>query len=1045
VLSAFRVEAEHTRLDLTGLFRLVPEDAARKTPARLEYRIAGPSFAWRLADDSPPQDLHDVLVRGRLIPQSKRLEIDEARATIAGAPLSAQGVLFRDAHDRLGARLDAKISGPVGPDQIFAFWPEHFVSSVRGYLRRAILDGRFTGLAFRLDAHPGHMRPEGLDNDELNLRFGFEGGAFRFATEFPSITDGKGRAVLQADRFDLSLDQGRLGDVDLSQGTVEMPTFRVHGSDAIYRFAAKGAVRDMLAVLDGPKLHLISGAGFDLNRTSGQAAVKVEIRRPMLFQVPKKDLRVLYEGLIQNGGVRQAALGWDLTNAALELRGDEKGFKLKGPGAAGPYKGGLQFDAAFGGEGRRGELLALDGAIDADILGGPQGRASPFSGRFTLGKGGGSGLVHAAIFSGRVGWKEGDGANRFVLEGWGDGDGLRRAGAPFTQGLPDRFPTEIRFERAGAVWRGPVKADALSGSVAFTEGAQPRLVYEADVTPMKAHRLGLAQIPLFDTPRRLVVDAGWSGTQGAAEVRSGGLDLQLGWGGGEHRVSANLSPADLTALGLPPLSVGGAAVPVTAAWRGAGERITGYGQAADTPFRFQTAPARDGGQILTATMDLDQNVLRRLGLPAALRMDGKTGVVARIATSDRSEPAGRIDLDLGRADLSIEGADWRKPAGRPGRATIDFAKDASGAVHLTHVSAQSDGLDLDGSAVLVGGRVQSADFDRTRLSGLLDASIRLSREAGGELDVTIKGHQFDARRWVKRPADAGHADGAVALARPAPHGPEREPVKIDAAFDQVRLTDDTRLDDVHMTGLWGGRQATRLDITAQTVNGGRVRGRLFPQGALLAVSAETTDAGEVAKGLFGLKDLKGGSANITGHLVEGGADLNVELHDVRVVHAPAMAQLLTVASFKGLADTLNGEGVLFNHVVAPLQVRGSRLVLGEARATGSALGITAEGVADLQAGKMDIRGTLAPAYSLNSAMAGVPVLGQILTSRKGEGIVGIGYYAKGSLEKPQVMVNPLSLVTPGILRRMFETPAPADSEAAPAPARGGGAPTTSGD
>jgi hypothetical protein len=211
------------------------------------------------------------------------------------------------------------------------------------------------------------------------------------------------------------------------------------------------------------------------------------------------------------------------------------------------------------------------------------------------------------------------------------------------------------------------------------------------------------------------------------------------------------------------------------------------------------------------------------------------------------------------------------------------------------------------------------------------------------------------------------------------------------------------------------------------------------------VTAETTDAGEVAKALFGVKDLKGGSANISGHLVDGGADLNVEVHDVRVVHAPAMAQLLTVASFKGLADTLNGDGVLFEKVVAPLQVRGSRLVLGEARATGSALGITAEGVADLQAGKMDIRGTLAPAYALNAAVAGVPVLGQILTSRKGEGFVGLGYYAKGSIDKPQVMVNPLSLVTPGILRRVFEAPAPNDAAPSPPPAKAAGTSTSSGD
>jgi hypothetical protein len=94
---------------------------------------------------------------------------------------------------------------------------------------------------------------------------------------------------------------------------------------------------------------------------------------------------------------------------------------------------------------------------------------------------------------------------------------------------------------------------------------------------------------------------------------------------------------------------------------------------------------------------------------------------------------------------------------------------------------------------------------------------------------------------------------------------------------------------------------------------------------------------------------------------------------------------------------------------------------------------------------MDIRGTLAPAYALNSAVAGVPVLGQLLTSRKGEGFVGLGYSAKGSIEKPQVMVNPLSLVTPGILRRMFEVPAPSDPNVSPAPAHGAGASTSSGE
>jgi hypothetical protein len=1047
VLSAFKMEAEKTRLDLTGAFRLTPEDAARKVPARLEYRISGPRFVWRLADDAPPQDLYNVTFRGRLIPEAKRLEIDQANATIAGAPFTAHGAFFRDARDRLGAQLEANVGAPVGPDQIFAFWPESFASSTRGFLHRAVLNGRFTTASFRMDALPGHLRSEGLDDEEMNLQFSFENAAFRFADEFPAITDGRGRAVLKGNSFDLALDAGRMGEVALSQGSVEMPTFRVHGADATYRFVARGGVRDILTAIDGPKLHLISGAGFDRNRASGQAAVKVVVRRPMLFQVPKQDIRIDYEGVIEQGRLANAALGWDLTDASLKLKGDQTRFVLSGKGVNGPYKGDLEFRCDFGGEGsQHTEQLALDGALDAAIMGGPEGRWSPFAGRFAIKGGDGSGNVHAAVFDGRVAWKAGDGPERFIMTGWGDAEGLRQAGTPLATGLADHFPTQVRFDRTGDIWRGPIKADLLSGSVVFAAGARPRLIYDTEITPQKARKLGLAELPLFQTARRVTIDSVWQGAEGSADVKSGGLDLQLGWGHGEHRAQARLTPQDMAALGLPPLSLGNSPVQFNATWKGAGDRISGIGQAADTVLHFQTAPAgRGGGEIMMASADVDGADLKRMGLPSEFHVEGKTSVFVHMNTSDHGAPTGRVEVDLSRADMSVEGSDWRKPAGKAGRAYIDFARAPSGEVRLTHISAQADNLDLDGSATVMDGKLTSADFGRLRLAGLFDASVRAARDLGsGEMNITVRGRQFDARRWFSRSAraqsGAAHGPGDKAPPPPGLRAPEPAPeaVRIDAAFEQVRLTDDTKVQDLRVNGVWGGPQITRLDISASTVNGGRFKGRLFPQNGFVAVSADTTDAGEVAKGLFGVKDLKGGRANITGRLVEGGADLNVEVHDVRVVHAPAMAQLLTVASFKGLADTLNGDGVLFTRVWAPVQIRGSRLTLNDARATGSALGITAQGMADIDAGKLDIRGTLAPAYSLNSAVGGVPVLGQILTSRKGEGVVGLGYQAKGSIEKPQVMVNPLSLVTPGILRRMFEgsSSLPA-AAAAPHPAGGG--------
>jgi hypothetical protein len=50
----------------------------------------------------------------------------------------------------------------------------------------------------------------------------------------------------------------------------------------------------------------------------------------------------------------------------------------------------------------------------------------------------------------------------------------------------------------------------------------------------------------------------------------------------------------------------------------------------------------------------------------------------------------------------------------------------------------------------------------------------------------------------------------------------------------------------------------------------------------------------------------------------------------------------------------------------------------------------------------------------------VPVIGDLLVSRRGEGVFGMTYSINGSVESPRVGVNPVSALTPGILRRIFE-------------------------
>jgi hypothetical protein len=105
--------------------------------------------------------------------------------------------------------------------------------------------------------------------------------------------------------------------------------------------------------------------------------------------------------------------------------------------------------------------------------------------------------------------------------------------------------------------------------------------------------------------------------------------------------------------------------------------------------------------------------------------------------------------------------------------------------------------------------------------------------------------------------------------------------------------------------------------------------------------------------------------------------------------------------------------------------------------TGPSLGLTGAGSYDIPRDNLDIDGVVAPSPMLNLSMLGsIPVLGDLLVSRRGEGVFGMTYSINGHAGEPRVGVNPVSALTPGILRRIFE-PAPQPEPETPQRASGG--------
>ena len=87
---------------------------------------------------------------------------------------------------------------------------------------------------------------------------------------------------------------------------------------------------------------------------------------------------------------------------------------------------------------------------------------------------------------------------------------------------------------------------------------------------------------------------------------------------------------------------------------------------------------------------------------------------------------------------------------------------------------------------------------------------------------------------------------------------------------------------------------------------------------------------------------------------------------------------------------------------------------------GPAVSILLDGYVDK--GKIvSLRGTLVPATKLNSIIASIPVVGDILVGKKtGEGVVGVSFKMKGPPKNIKTTVNPIKTLTPRFIVRALE-------------------------
>ena len=438
-----------------------------------------------------------------------------------------------------------------------------------------------------------------------------------------------------------------------------------------------------------------------------------------------------------------------------------------------------------------------------------------------------------------------------------------------------------------------------------------------------------------------------------------------------------------------------------------GVEVSGPGTIDGVPFNATWAqPIGAGPQAstVTGTIELSERTIDafRLGLPAGLVTGRGTGNITVNLPAGGGAPSFALDTDLVGLRLSAPPLGWSKPA-RLG-ANLSLAGHLGETPRVDRLALDAPGLRAVGAIALrAGGGLDRARFERVQVGEWLDAPVDLvGRGANAPPGVEVRGGSLDLRR-----ADFGGAGAGT--------GGNQGGGPLSLTLDQLTITDT-----IGLTGLSGQFNMARgLDgeFRARINNGTPIQGRVLPQNGRSAIRVTSRDAGGVAASAGILKQARGGTLSLT--LLPVGAasfDGTLRIENTRIQDAPAIAALLNAVSVVGLLDQMRGSGIHFQEVEAAFRLTPSTMALTQASAVGPSMGLSMYGTYDVTRSILDMQGVISPLYLVNG-------IGSIFT-RKGEGLIGFNYGLRGPAASPQVQVNPLSALTPGMFREIFRAPAP---------------------
>ncbi len=430
------------------------------------------------------------------------------------------------------------------------------------------------------------------------------------------------------------------------------------------------------------------------------------------------------------------------------------------------------------------------------------------------------------------------------------------------------------------------------------------------------------------------------------------------------------------------------------------------GQPASLDYR---KPA-DGDADIKLQATLDDASRAKLGFDLGSGATGAIQVKLAGKIGDKDSKIG-IDADLTSLKLDNVLPGWVKLPGKSGHATFNVVQKPQ-STRLEDIVIDGGGVTIKGSLEIdQNGDLMNANFPVYSPSEGDKASLKADRNADGVLKVVMRGDVFDGRGFIKSAISGKEAD-AKSKAKSLDFDIDLKLGAVAGFYGEA-----VRSADVKLSRRNGSIRSFTMSgkIGRDTPLSGDLRGR--PQGRGDIIFIETNDAGAFFRFTDTYGKMFGGQLalamdppTVTPRAKQG----LINVRDFTIKGETALDR----AAAGGPQNVQNGIG--FSRLRAEFTRQNGQLTVREGVVKGPTIGATIEGSIDFPGNQVRMSGTFVPMYGLNNMFGQIPIVGLFLGGGSNEGLIGVTYEVVGTPGQPQLRVNPISAMAPGVLRKIFE-------------------------